>query len=728
MFSVGNTDLLYEEVHSMSSDESQAKESSSEKAEGKGESSAKATATKSSSASVKAGTSGAKNGNGSGTSSGGRWLVIALVLVVGVVLGVVGARLGGGAGSGGDLSNIASERGLTGKEAEGALKSFVAPGDYDEYFMMASGGHSGQIYVIGVPSMRLLKTIPMFSPDAWSGYGYGADQGEVVLGEGSNPAKDSNLRWGDSHHPALSEKEGEYDGRFIYINDRANGRLGMADLRDFKAKQILDIPNTQTSHGGAFVTPNSEYVHISSMTPAPTTPNNYADLTQYRDKFRGVSSFVSIDPNSGKGDWSKSFQIELPPYTQDLADSGKKASNGWAFINSYNTEMATGGDMEGQPAIEKGAIANDYDFLHIINWEKAAKVVADGKYDMVNGARMIRLNTAISEGLLYFAPEPRNPHGVDISPDGNYISVAGKLDPHESIYSIDRIKKAIENKSFDGADSFGVPILKLDEVREATVELGQGPLHTQYDNQGNAYTSLFVESAIAKWTLGPKAGVSDDKAWKLVEKIPVQYNIGHLVTAEGDTVSPDGKYMVALNKWSIDRFPEVGTLHPQNFQLIDISQGMQLLADMPIGFGEPHYVQMIKADKLKGALAVYPPGTDPMTMEKSQYAITAGKERVERNGNTVDVYMTAMRSRFTPDVVRVKKGDRVKLHITNIEVAEDATHGFAIPAYNKQASLDPGEVVNMEFDADRTGSYAMYCTEFCSALHLEMQGWLLVEP
>ncbi len=656
-----------------------------------------------------------------------RWLPLTLTLAVGLVVGVAGARLGTGA-SGGSLASLASDRGLSGDEAEAALATYVAPGDYDEYLMFASGGHSGQLHVIGVPSMQLLKTIPVFSPDSWSGYGVGADFSDKLMSEGSNPAKNEPLTWGDTHHPALSETDGDYDGRFVYVNDRANGRLGMVDLADFKTKQILDIPNIQTSHGGVFATPNTEYVHVSSMTPAPQTKDGYAELERYKEDFRGVSTFVSIDQETGKGDLDKSFQIELPPYTQDLADAGKLASYGWAFINSYNTEMAVGGTDKDNP-LEKGAIANDYDYLHIINWEKAAEVVEAGGYEMRNGVRMIPLETAIEEGLLYFAPEPRNPHGVDVSPDGNYIAVGGKLDPNATVYSIERIKKAIAEKNFDGTDEFGVPILKLDAVMEAQVELGAGPLHTQFDDEGNAYTSLFVDSAIAKWTLGPLSGVSEEDSFKLVETIPVQYNIGHLVTAEGDTVSPDGNYMVALNKWSVDRFPLVGTLNPQNFQLIDLnSDPLRILKDMPIGFGEPHYVQMIAIDKLQKRIEVYEPGTDPLTMEPSDVATKTGDERVERIGDTLHVYMTAMRSHFTPDIIRARAGENIALHITNIETTRDATHGFAIPGYNKQVSLDPGEVVTIEFKAKRSGSFAFYCTEFCSALHLEMQGWLLVEP
>ncbi len=650
----------------------------------------------------------------------------------GAAAGVVGAKVGLKSSSGGELAAVANTLGLNGPQAEAALKTFLPGAKYDEYFMMSSGGHSGQVFVIGVPSMRLLKVIPVFTPESWQGYGFGTDQGNVVLTEGSDPTKSNPLTWGDTHHPALSETAGDYDGRWLYINDRANGRIGMIDLRDFKTKQILDVPNIQTSHGGCFITPNSEYVHISSMTPAvvATKGYTYTPLSQYKDKFRGYSTWLSIDPKTGRFDMAKSFQIELPPYTQDLADAGKLTSFGLGFINSYNTEMATGGDMPGGPGpLEATATKNDYDFLHIIDWQKAEQVAKTGKTVTLNGMNVIPLDVAASEGILHFAPEPRNPHGVDVSPTGDYICVAGKLDPNATVFSTEKIKAAIANQDYQGKDPFGVPILTFDSVVEAQVELGAGPLHTQFGPDGHAYTSLFVDSAVAHWRLGEKAGVPADQAFKLVEKLPVQYNIGHLVTAEGDTVNPDGKYLVALNKWSIDRFPPLGPLHPQNFQLVDISgTKMQIMKDMPIGNGEPHYVQMVHRDKLKNVLSVYPPGTDPMTFKASPFATVAGKERVETSGRDVHVYMTAMRSHYTPDQIDVKVGDTLHLHITNIEQTPDATHGFAIPQYNIEASIDPGEVVNIDLPLNREGNFAMYCTEFCSALHLEMQGWLNVSP
>ena len=649
--------------------------------------------------------------------------VLALVLIVGAYL--VGKGSSSGLAALTEASQIAQTRSLTPADVTAAVRSFVAPGQKDEYYMMSSAGHSGQVLVIGMPSMRILKVIAAFAPEPWQGFGYGADWGEKILEDGAN-GNGTPLTWGDTHHPALSETNGDYDGRWLYINDRANGRIAMIDLRDFKVKQIVKVPNIMTSHGGVFATPNTDYVHISSKIPT-VWAGGFAPLEQYKEKFRGASAWLAIDKTTGRIDLAKSFQIELPPYNQDLADAGKLASDGWGFINSYNTEMATGGNMEGKPAIEAGASAKDFDFLHIINWKKAEQVVAAGKFEMRNGVRVIPLKTAVAEGILFFAPEPRSPHGVDVAPNGQYIVVAGKLDPHTTVYSIDKIKAAIAAKNFEGTDPFGVPILKFDAVVAGRVAVGNGPLHTQYDDKGYAYTSLFVDSAVAKWTLG-EPYFKGDQAFKLVDKVSVHYNIGHLATAEGDTVSPDGKYLVALNKWSVDRYPVLGPLHPQNFQLIDLTAPkMKIVYDMPIPNAEPHYSQIIKADKIK-AWAVYPAGTEIRTMQRSPYAIERGKERIERKGNVVTVWMTALRSNFRPDIVRVKKGDMVVLHITNPEKTRDATHGFAIPEYNIQLSIDPGETVTVKFVATKPGAFSFYCTEFCSALHLEMQGWLLVEP
>lgn len=655
-------------------------------------------------------------------------------LVVGKVAFGGDATTTGGSALSGDIGKIAAERGLLDEDVVHAVKTFVAPGkpSMDSHLLFASGGHSGQILVMGVPSMKLMKVIAVFTPEPWQGHGYGADSSDLVLAAGTSTeggsvsASRPKLGWGDTHHPALSETGGEYDGRWIYINDRANGRIAMVDLRDFKTKQIFDVPNLETSHGGCFVTQNSDYVHISTMQPTLTDRSKAESLiTDYKNVMRGYSTFMAINQTTGRMEQERSFQIELPPYTQDLADSGKLVSDGYAFINSYNTEMSFGGNMEDRPPMEVGASKNDFDMMHVINWKLAEQVIKDGKFEMINGMRVIRLDVAAAEGVLHFVPEPKSPHGVDVSPDGNYLCVGGKLDPHVTIFGFDKILAAIESKDYEKLDEFGVPVLKFDSCVAGRVEVGLGPLHTQYDDKGYGYISLFLDSAVAKFSLG-EPYFSGEEAFKLVDTLKVNYNIGHLVAMEGDTVKPDGKYLVALNKWSIDRFPVVGTLKPQNFQLIDLTgEKMELLSDTPIGIGEPHYVQSIRTERIK-SWEVYPVGTNSLTMELDPNAVADGGQRVERTGTTVEAWMTVMRSQFKPDTIHATKGDKVILHLTNVEETPDATHGFAIPRYNINVSLDPGECATVEFIADAEGAFAMYCTEFCSALHLEMQGWMLV--
>ncbi|MFN3974954.1 MAG: Sec-dependent nitrous-oxide reductase [Dehalococcoidia bacterium] len=620
------------------------------------------------------------------------------------------------------VEQVAKARGLSPDDLLAAAKTYTPTGKMDEYVMFSSGGHSGQVLVIGIPSMRILKVIGVFTPEPWQGYATGDEGTGKVLAGGDLPGQP--IRWGDTHHPALSETNGDYDGQFLFIGDKANARLAVIDLQDFETKQVVKNPLIMSSHGAAFVTPNTDYIIETSQYAVPLGWE-YAPIDQYQAKYRGVVTFWRFDRQKGRINPEQSFSIELPPYWQDLCDAGKLASDGWAFCNSFNSEMATGGVEEGKPPFESGASQRDRDYLHIINWKKAEEVVRAGKAETINGMKVIRLSTAANEGVLFFAPEPKSPHGVDVAPKGDYIVVSGKLDPHVTVYSIEKIKGAIA-KGVAERDPYGVPILKFEDVVEAQVELGLGPLHTQFDNQGYAYTSLFLDSAVARWSLGPPYRTD---GWKLVEKIPVHYNIGHLAALEGDTVSPDGQFVVALNKWSVDRFLPVGPLHPQNFQLIDISSNpAKLLYDLPIPVAEPHYAQIIKADKLK-AWTVYPDiGWDPITQAKDPQAPVAGKERVVRDGNTVHIYMTAVRSHFTPERVRVKKGERVVWHITNIERTRDASHGLAIGGYNKQVAIDPGETAKVEFVADRPGVFPFYCTEFCSALHLEMTGYLLVEP
>ncbi len=617
--------------------------------------------------------------------------------------------------SGSSVQELMSARGLNEADVTAALKTYMPSGKKDEYVIFASGGHGGNVITIGVPSMRILKYIAVFGPEPWQGYGYG-DQTSDLIKSGNLEGED--LSWGDVHHPALSETKGDYDGEYLFVNDKANARIAVIDLKDFATKQIVQSGLIESDHGGCFVTPDTEYVLEGSQYPAPFA-GAYAPISEFQSTYRGAMIFWKFDRSIGRIDKSKSFAMELPPYMQDLSDSGKLATDGWMFVNSFNTEMAVGGNMEGEPPMESGASQNDMDYLSIINWRKAAELAANpANTSIIAGMPVISIETAVANDLLFEVPEPKSPHGCDVTPDGKEIVVSGKLDTHATVYNWEKMKGLIDAKDFVGNDTFGIPILDFEKSIRGQVEIGLGPLHTQFDADGFAYTSVFIETVVAKWSL---------KDLKVVEKLPVHYNIGHLMAAEGDTVSPDGKYVVAMNKWALDRFQPVGPLLPQNFQLVDVSgESMQLLYDMPLPLGEPHYAQMIKADKLHPEES-YPLGTDPLTDSIDPFAVKAGDERIERKADGVHIYMTAVRSHFKPDTVTVKKGETVHMHMTNIETAHDATHGFCIGSYNVNISLEPGEHSNMTFVADRVGVFPMYCTEFCSALHLEMAGYFLVE-
>lgn len=659
--------------------------------------------------------------------------VLALVLVLAISL-VMGCSRGESEtptpapGVSSDIAALAASRNLTPDDISAAVKTYMPSGRHDEYMMFASGGHSGQVLVVGIPSMRLLKVIGVFTPEPWQGYGYGAEDTMALLDSANY--KDTELRWGDTHHPAISETGGEYDGQYLFVNDKANGRVAVIDLRDFETKQMLKNPIALGDHGGTMVTPDTEWV-IEGGQYATPLGNEYSSIENYEEDYRGMVTFWKFDRAKGRLDPDRSFAIEMPPYWQDLCDAGKLVSEGWVFCNSFNTEMSTGGVEDGNPPFEAGASQRDMDYMHIINLDKAVQVAASGNVDKIKGFDVISLETAIAEELLFFAPEPKSPHGVDISPGGEYMVVSGKLDPHVTVYSFEKTMAAIAAGPTE-KDQYGVPILNLDDIMEAQIEVGLGPLHTQFDDKGYAYTSLFLEPAVARWTMGGQyESLNPDPAWALIGKIDVQYNVGHIAVAEGDTVSPDGKYLVSLNKWALDRFASVGPLVPQNFQLIDIAETgekMQMLYDMPIGIGEPHYAQIMKADKLN-AWDVYPEvGWNPATQSLDPNAVMPGEERVERNGNNVEVYMTAVRSHFTPERVEIKDGDHVTWHITNVERAHDATHGFALAGYNINLSIEPGESTTFEFEAVNDGVFSYYCSEFCSALHLEMTGYLLIEP
>lgn len=615
-----------------------------------------------------------------------------------------------------ELDAIMKARGLSEKDILAAAKTYQPSGRKDEYLVFSSGGQSGQVIVYGVPSMRIYKYIAVFTPEPWQGYGYDEESKKVLEGGKINGRA---MTWGDSHHPAFTEKNGEYTGDYLFINDKANPRLAVIDLKTFETVQIVSNPVIKSEHGGAFVTPNSEYVLEASQYAAPLD-RNYHPLEAFENAYRGAVTLWKFDLDKGRINESESLTLELPPYNQDLSDAGKGVSDGWAFINSFNTEMYTGGIEAGLPPNEAGMSRNDHDYLHVFNWKKIAELGKDPKnVKVINGHRVVPIEVAVANDALFLIPEPKSPHGVDVSPDGKYLVIGGKLDTHASVYDFEKIKKLIDAKDYAGKDTFGIPILDMKKSLHGQVELGLGPLHTAFDSKdGVLYTSLYVDSQVVRW---------DYKKLKVLDRINVHYNIGHLDSMEGKSTKPKGDWLLALDKLSIDRFNPVGPLHPQNHQLIDISgPKMELTYDLPIPLGEPHDVVSIAADKLTPKVT-FDIGTDSRTEKPSPYATLAGQERVERDGNNVTVYATMVRSHINPERITVNKGDHVKIHLSSLERAQDETHGFAVDSMNVHASLEPGKTVTVEFDATEEGVFPYYCTEFCSALHLEMMGYLMVK-
>lgn len=579
-----------------------------------------------------------------------------------------------------------------------AEKVYVPFGKKDEYYLFASGGHSGQLFVYGVPSLRRIRTVPVFSLDSATGYGWDEHSKKMLGG----------YTWGDLHHPAFSETNGDYDGKYLFATDVANSRAAVMDLKTFTVKDIITVPNTSGPHCAAFVTENTEYLFLPTRFAVPLG-NKYESLDDYSTKYRGVMSAVTFDEKAQK--LHIAYQVALPPWAYDLSDAGKKISKDWAVITTYNTEEAT-------TNLEINASKEDRDFIVLFNWRELEKMVKEGKYDIVDGQKVIFPEK--QKGGIYLVPVAKSPHGVDVTPDGKRFIASGKLAPLLTVFSFEKAFKAIENKEFAGERN-GIPILKYESVmeREVNPENAIGPLHTQFDDKGMAYTTMFISSEVVKW---------DPNTGEVLDRVPVQYSPGHSVAAEGDTVSPDGKYLVSLNKLAKDSYLSVGPSHPESMQLIDISGKMEVIQSAPVD-PEPHYGQMIKADKIK-TINVYPKD------ESNPDAVYNQKDaRIVRKGNEVHVYGIAMRSKFIfdakakrPDVIEVNEGDKVFVHLTNIDRDEDITHGFAINKYNINIEVQPGQTNTVEFVADKAGTYPIYCTNFCSALHQEMTGYLLVKP
>lgn len=631
----------------------------------------------------------------------------------------VGATLVVAGGLAVGACNTTGGSGAATAAADAATRVYVAPGDHDELYSFMSGGFSGQVTVYGLPSGRLLKTIPVFSQNAENGYGY-SEETKAMLNTSYG-----FVPWDDAHHPSLSMTDGNHDGRWLFINGNNTPRVARLDLTTFTTTEIVEVPNSAGNHGSPFVTANTEYVVASTRFSVPI-PQRDLPISQYGNDFKGTISFIRAD-QPRKMDVA--FQIMMPGFDYDLARSGKGPSADWAFFTSYNTEQAN-------TLLEVNASQKDKDFIAAVNWKTAEACVAAGKAQDTPSRYFHNYvderEIAVSEektstkvllpencpGMVYFLPTPKSPHGVDVDPSGEKIVGSGKLAATLTVFSFPKMVEAIQNRQFDGEEQ-GIPVLKYDAVVAGEVaEPGLGPLHTEFDGQGFAYTTMFISSEIVKWNLD---------TYQVVDRIPVYYSVGHLMIPGGDTRQPYGKYVIALNKITKDRYLPTGPELAQSAQLIDITgDKMQMLLDFPT-MGEPHYAQAIDAKLIKDRQVK----SYPIADNRNPYAVRGeGEARVTREGNDVHVYMSAIRSHFAPDNIEgIQVGDNVYFHVTNLEQDWDVPHGFAITGMNNAELLVmPGETRTVLWKPERVGVFPMYCTDFCSALHQEMQGYVRVSP
>lgn len=609
-------------------------------------------------------------------------------------------------------------------DGDAASKTYVAPGKYDEFYNFVSGGFSGQLAVYGIPSGRLLRVIPVFSVDPEKGWGYNEETKPMLN------TTHGFIPWDDLHHVEASMTDGVADGKWIFVNGNNTPRLARIDLKTFRTAEIIEIPNSGGNHSSPFGTENSEYIVAGTRFSVPGDDvNGDVPIDSYKENFKGHISFVSIDKVSGE--MNIAFQLKTPGVNFDLARCGKGKSNGWFFFSTYNTEQAN-------TLLEVNASKNDKDFIMAVNWKKAEEYIkaGKGKKQAVKYAHNIfseETHTATSEiknevtvldvaefpDIVYFIPCPKSPHGCDVNPTGEYIVGSGKLAALLPVFSFDKIQKAIADKAFEKEKYAGIPVIKYEAALYGEVQKpGLGPLHTEFDNNGNAYTSFFVSSEVVKWNV---------KDLKVLDRQPTYYSVGHLMVPGGNTKKPYGKYLIAYNKITKDRYLPTGPELSQSAQLYDISgEKMKLILDHPT-IGEPHYAQAIPAELIKDKqLKIF----DIKNNKHPYVAKGEAETKVVREGNIVHVYLTTIRSHLTPDNIEgIKVGDEVFFHVTNLEQDWDVPHGFAIKgANNGELLIMPGETTTLKWLPDRTGIFPFYCTDFCSALHQEMQGYLRVSP
>lgn len=607
---------------------------------------------------------------------------------------VTGATaLAGAAGLG---STVMSREAWAAAAKDAHSKIVVKPGDLDDYYGFWSGGHQGEVRVFGVPSMRELMRIPVFNIDSATGWGI-TNESKRILGES---AKFPN---GDCHHPHISMTDGKYDGKYLFINDKANTRVARIRLDIMKTDKITSIPNVQAIHGLRLQkVPYTKYVFANAeyIIPHPNDGSSFA-----MDDENSYTMFNAIDAES----MDVAFQVIVDG---NLDNTDADYTGRFAASTCYNSEKAL--DLGGTMRNERDwVVVFDVQAIEAAVKAKQFKTLGDSKVPVVDGRKGSKLTRYI--------PVPKNPHGLNTSPDGKYFIANGKLSPTATIIAIDKLPDLFAGKLKDERD-----------VVVGEPELGLGPLHTTFDGRGNGYTTLFIDSQVVKWNIEEAVrAYKGEKVNYIKQKLDVHYQPGHIHASLTETSEADGQWLVALSKFSKDRFLPTGPLHPENDQLIDISgDEMVLVHDGPT-FAEPHDCILARRDQIR-TKKIWdrndPFFAETVAMAKKDGITLESDNKVIRDGKKVRVYMTSVAPAYGITEFKVKQGDEVTVVITNLDMVEDVTHGFVMVNHGASMEISPQQTSSVTFVADRPGVHWYYCSWFCHALHMEMVGRMLVEP
>ena len=597
------------------------------------------------------------------------------------------------------LNDVKEERGLTDSDVLAATKTFMPRGGRDEYFGFVGTGNSGTMAVYGIPSMRIYKYVGVFSPEPWQGYGFD-DESTLMLKKGS---LDNRLyKYGDMRYPALAETNGKYNGKYLFYSDGANSRIALLGLDDFETKQVLQHPLFINAYAGVAVTENTEYVIQSSQYPTPWN-GMAADVEKdFDSKFKSGVTFwkftddegeVGTGHHIGRMIKEESFTLELPPYSLGYFDAGRMGSYG------YVVGLASKGGQN---------------YVYVVDF----KTLSSQSTMMVNDFAVVTIKDALAANAIAMIKLPAAAQSVKVNPDGKYFITAAD---ESFVFDFAKVKDAFANKTYSAEADGGIPVIDTDAVKHGSIKLGNGVMDVVFEyRQGVVYSSAFNDKKVIRWNYETMA---------TEDEIALSFKPGQLMVPQGLSSEPHSNYLTVVDKEGLyDNFANIGPARPSFQHLIDISSDE--MTDL--------YTMTIPQANLYGSVAVlrttikpiirYPLGTNTRTGEISVYKTVAGAEKIEREGNRVHIFGTMIRSHIVPEIVEVNEGDVVTFHLTNLERAEDETHGFTIDTYGKHGSFEPGKTASLTFTANRPGVFPYYCTEFCSALHLEMEGILLIKP